>query len=175
MFRWTSTIICVLLLQTVQSQGQEVKDENKPVEIEKDWNINQAYLDVFKILRNQNTCSDFYGGSRTATTVLNGFVIRVKSQPLLREVSFQMAGSPRIIRDPATGAFYRLFSLVLDLAGLLAVSGVASGNHVMFMTDENPVTSGRSIAFKILTTEPSASLKVSFRGKEDPIGSPLSI
>jgi hypothetical protein len=32
----------------------------------------------------------------------------VKSQSLLREVSFEMAG-PRIIRDPATGASYRLF------------------------------------------------------------------
>lgn len=53
--------------------------------------------------------------------------------------------------------------------------GVASGNHVMFMTDANPVTNGRSIAFKILTTEPSASLKVSFRGKEDPVGSPVNI
>ena len=53
--------------------------------------------------------------------------------------------------------------------------GVASGNHVMFMTDENPVTSGRSLAFKILTTEPGASIKVSFRGKEDPIGSPVSL
>ena len=53
--------------------------------------------------------------------------------------------------------------------------GVASGNHVMFLTDENPVTGGRSIAFKILTTEPSASLKVSFRGKEDPVGEPLNI
>ena len=53
--------------------------------------------------------------------------------------------------------------------------GVASGNHVMFMTDGNPVRGGNSIAFKILTTEPSASLKVSFRGKEDPIGSPMSI
>lgn len=53
--------------------------------------------------------------------------------------------------------------------------GVASGNHVMFTTDENPVSGGRSLAFKILTTEPSASLKVSFRGKEDPVGSPLNI
>ena len=53
--------------------------------------------------------------------------------------------------------------------------GVASGSHVMFMTDANPVASGRSLAFKILTTEPSASLKVSFRGKEDPVGSPLDI
>jgi copper(I)-binding protein len=53
--------------------------------------------------------------------------------------------------------------------------GVASGNHVMFMTGENPVKAGSTIAFKIMTTEPSAALKVSFRGKEDPIGKPLDI
>jgi hypothetical protein len=121
---WTSTIIiCVLLLQTVQSQAQQ---ENKPVAIDdaaipseepprplvitkKDWSLNRTYIDVFKILSYQNACSDFYGGPRTATTVLNGFVIRVKSQPLLDEVSFQMEGNPRYIRDPETGAFYRLF------------------------------------------------------------------
>ena len=106
---WTSTVICVLLLQSVQAQDQQASDENKPVVIEKDWSITKAYIDVYKILSSQNTCSDFYRGPRTATTVLNGFVIRVKSQSLLREVSFEMAGSPRIIRDPATGASYRLF------------------------------------------------------------------
>jgi hypothetical protein len=53
--------------------------------------------------------------------------------------------------------------------------GIASGNHVMFRTGDNPVKTGNTLAFKILTTEPSASLKVSFRGKEDPIGSPLTI
>ena len=106
---WTSTVICVLLLQSVQAQEQQASDENKPVVIEKDWNIRRAYTDVFKILSNQNTCSDFYRGPRTATTVLNGFVIRVKSQSLMHEeVSFQMTG-PRIIHDPATGASYRLF------------------------------------------------------------------
>ena len=106
---WTSAVICVLLLQSVQAQQQPANDEKKPVVIEKDWSITQAYIDVFKILSNQNTCSDFYRGPRTATTVLNGFVIRVKSQSLMREVSFEMAGSPRIIHDPATGASYRLF------------------------------------------------------------------
>jgi len=106
---WTSTVICVLLLQSVQAQEQQANDENKPVVIEKDWSITQAYVDVFKILKNQNTCSDFYRGPRTATTVLNGFVIRVKSQSLMREVSFQMAGSPRVIHDSTTGASYRLF------------------------------------------------------------------
>lgn len=53
--------------------------------------------------------------------------------------------------------------------------GVASGNHVMFRTGDNPVKGGNSLAFKVLTTEPSASLKVSFRGKEDPIGSPVNL
>ena len=120
---WTSTVICVLLLQSVQAQAQQANPENNPVAIDavavpiekplvvrrKDWNITQAYIDVFKILSNQNTCSDFYRGRRTATRVLNSFVTAIKSQPLLREVSFQMAGHPRLIRDPATGASYRFF------------------------------------------------------------------
>ena len=106
---WTSTVICVLLLQAGHSQAQQENGESRPVPIEKDWNITQAYVDVFKILNNQNSCSEFYRGPRTATTVLNGFVTRVKSQSLMREVSFQMAGSRRIIRDPATGTSYRLF------------------------------------------------------------------
>ena len=103
---WTSTVICVLLLQN----GAPSEEPPRPLVVtRKDWNITQAYIDVFKILSDQNTCSDFYRGPRTATTVLNGFVRRVKSQSLLRDVSFEMVGSPRIIRDPATGASYRLF------------------------------------------------------------------
>ena len=123
---WTSTIICILLLQSVQTPAQQVNNESRPVPIDevavpaeesprpleftrRDWDLTRAYADVFKILSSQNTCSDFYGGPRMATTVLNGFVTRVKSQPLVREVSFQMAGHPLLIRDPETGAFYRLF------------------------------------------------------------------
>ena len=123
---WTSTIFCILLLQSVQTPGQQANGESKPVPIDevavpaeesprplvftkRDWDLTRAYSDVFKILSSQNTCSDFYGGPRTATTVLNGFVTRVKSQSLMREVSFQMAGHPRVIRDPVTGASYRLF------------------------------------------------------------------
>jgi hypothetical protein len=103
---WTSTVLCVLLLQT----GTPSEDPPRPLVVtKKDWNITQTYIDVFKILSNLNTCSEFYRGPRAATTVLNGFVTRVKSQPLTREVSFQMAGSPRVIHDPATGASYRFF------------------------------------------------------------------
>jgi len=88
-----------------------VPDEEapRPLEFKRDWELTHAYSDVFTILSTKNACSDFYGGPRMATTVLNGFVTRVKSRPLMREVSFQMTGQPRVIRDPATGALYRLF------------------------------------------------------------------
>lgn len=120
MSRWTSTIICVLLFQSVQAQAQKtnrpvpidevaVPSEESPVFAKQDWDLNRAYSDVFKILSGQNTCSNFYRGPRTATIVLNRFVTRVKSQSLVRGVSFQMTGHPRVIRDPATGALYRLF------------------------------------------------------------------
>jgi hypothetical protein len=123
---WISSAITLLLLQTAPYQGQEAKSDNRPAAIEeiaapseelpprlvfakKDWDLTTAYFDVFTILSNQNPCSSFYGGPRAATTVLNDFVTRVKTQPLMREISFQMVGKPRLIRDPATGALYRVF------------------------------------------------------------------
>jgi hypothetical protein len=53
--------------------------------------------------------------------------------------------------------------------------GIASGSSVVFRTGDNPVKSGNSLAFKIQTTEPSAALTVSFRGKEDVVGTPVNL
>jgi hypothetical protein len=123
---WIRSAIVLLLLQTAEYQAQEVNADNRPAAIEelaasseeapprlvfakRDWDLTSAYFDVFAILSNENTCSSFYGGPRTATTVLNDFVTRVKTRPLLREISFQMVGRPRLIRDHRTGALYRLF------------------------------------------------------------------
>jgi hypothetical protein len=75
----------------------------------KDWDLNQAYSDVFKILSNQNPCSSFYGGPRAATTVLNSFFGLVKSESLLPEVSFLMGGKLTLVRNPRARVFYRLF------------------------------------------------------------------
>ena len=130
MSRWTSSVLSLLLLQITQYPAQEVKNDSRPVAIEEvaapseevprrlilvktDWSLKQAYSDVFKILSYQNPCSSFYGGPRAATTVLNDFVVHVKAQPMLRQVTFQMVGTPRLLRDPATGASYRLFDRAL--------------------------------------------------------------
>jgi hypothetical protein len=126
MSRWTSSLLCVLLLQTVQLPVQDMKAEVRPAVIEesvaatderpqplvfshKDWELAQAYADVFKILSDDNSCSDFYGGPRKATIVLNNFVPLVQSHRLLKELSFLMTGSPRIIHNPINGLSYRLF------------------------------------------------------------------
>jgi hypothetical protein len=125
---WASTVLGLLLLQTAPSQAQ-VNDDNtpaaidedarpsaqrpRPVVLRKDWDLTQAYVDVFNILSDQNACSKFYGGPRMATTVLNDFVPRVKTKALLREVSFEMVGMSRLIHNPNTGASYRVFEKTL--------------------------------------------------------------
>ena len=121
---WTSSIISVLLLLAGQPEAQQANSEKKPLTIEetseetprrlifakkKDWYLTQAYSDVFKILSSPNSCSDFYRGPRAATTVLNDLVDHVKPEPLLREISFQMAGNLRYIHNNSAGVVYRLF------------------------------------------------------------------
>ena len=123
---WTSSVIGLLLLLTVHSQAQPANNESRPPAIEefsgasadlprqlaiakKDWDLNQAYSDVFKILSTENACSSFYGGPRAATTVLNSLFELVKSESLLREVSFRMAGKLTFVRNPRARVFYRLF------------------------------------------------------------------
>ena len=107
MSHWTKGVLGFLLLfQAAQSQAQETTAK-------KDWDLTQAYTDVFNILDEQNPCSSFYGGSRAATTVLNDFFTLVKAQPLRREISFQLVGRPRLLRDNTTGVRYRLFGKAL--------------------------------------------------------------
>ena len=127
---WASSLIVLVLLQPVQSHLQDVSSDTRPSVTEesaaaaeerpqrlpfthKDFELTQAYADVFKILSDQNACSGFYGGPRKATTVLNDFVPLVKSHRLLRELSFQMTGQPRTIYNPVVKVSYRLFDRAL--------------------------------------------------------------
>jgi len=77
---WTSSVLSLLLLQTVLYPAPSEEQPRRVVLVKKDWSLAQAYSDVFKILSDQNPCSSFYGGSRAATTVLNDFVVLVQSQ-----------------------------------------------------------------------------------------------
>ena len=123
MFLWTTCVLALLLTQTSPSQAQQLNGDDSSASVEaaseelpqrrvfakKDWDITQAYADVFKILSSKNSCSKFYGGSRAAITVLNDLVEHVKPEPLVREISFQMGGKLRFVRNTSAGVFYRLF------------------------------------------------------------------
>ena len=122
---WTSSVIALVLLQTTQAQAQEVNLDSKATAVaevapsvklpprldlvKRDWTLATAYVDVFKILSEQNSCSSFYGGPRAATMALNDLLRVVQSRQLLRELSFQMGGKLTIIHDTVSGATYRIF------------------------------------------------------------------
>ena len=116
---WTTTLLTLLFLQTAEPQAELTKvdsatSEELPGRLvleKKGWNLNQAYSDVYNILSTQNACSDFYGGPRPATTVLNAFVSQIKYEQVYREISFRMAGRLTLVRDNAAGVFYRLFGM----------------------------------------------------------------
>jgi len=107
---WIGSVLALLLLQSTQVIAQQASSEPAPPQVvfqKKDFDLTQAYADVYKILSNPNTCSTFYGGPREATVVLNSFVGNIQSQELARDVAFRMTGRLRLIREP--GASYRLF------------------------------------------------------------------
>ena len=126
---WTTSVLILVLLHTVSARAQMAVNESKRVTVEethepaadlphplvlpkRDFEVVQAYADVFKILSDQNTCSSFYGGPRPATIVLNSFIPTVESHRLTREVMFKMSGRPQMRQDPVSGVSYRLFEKV---------------------------------------------------------------
>jgi hypothetical protein len=72
----------------------------------------KSYADVFSVLKNDNTCSRFFGGPSRAVTVLNQFARQLRRRPLGAEASaiaVRMSGSYMKYQDALTGASYRLF------------------------------------------------------------------
>jgi hypothetical protein len=53
--------------------------------------------------------------------------------------------------------------------------GISSGTDVIFRTGEKPIRAGSSLTFRLLTTNEGGSLSVSFRDKNNPIGSTKSL
>ena len=121
-----------LLLLTITCQSQEAARKVIPVAVDealgsnnvpnqlvfRDKYLRQAYTDAFAMLSEENACSSFYGGPRVAPKVLNEFIKAVKPGPLPPDVSLEMAGHVRYIRNSGTGVLYRLFeNAILNVDG----------------------------------------------------------
>lgn len=73
-----------------------------------------SYMDAYRILKEENTCSRFFGGAAKATGVLNRFAGQLRDKRFENpNVAVQMSGEYVLVRDSATGAAYRLFERVV--------------------------------------------------------------
>ena len=85
--------------------------------------LDKAYLDAFSILRQDNTCSRFYGGSRVIE-VLNELKKQLKATNIGTRIAVRMSGETMFVTSLKYGITYRLF----DKAELNLRGAFYSGN-----------------------------------------------
>ncbi|HEY0380055.1 MAG TPA: hypothetical protein VGC87_24290 [Pyrinomonadaceae bacterium] len=71
--------------------------------------VDKAYADAYTILSENNTCSNFFGGPRLATVVLNALRPRLETALVPSNVGIVMSGPVISATDAGTGLAYRLF------------------------------------------------------------------
>ena len=71
--------------------------------------LQKAYADTFNLLKEPNTCSDFYGGPAIAITVLNEFLTKLKKARMPEYVAVSMKGKSINVFNITSGASFRLF------------------------------------------------------------------
>ena len=72
--------------------------------------VGDTYDDVFGVLREESSCSRFFGGPRVAVTVFNAFARSLRRKPLgMDKVALAMSGSYTSYQEGRNGASYRLF------------------------------------------------------------------
>jgi hypothetical protein len=70
--------------------------------------LEEAYLDSYSILKQSNSCSDFFGGPQ-AIEALNQLTKQIRPAYLDRRVGFRMTGETTNVLNFRTGFKYRLF------------------------------------------------------------------
>ena len=73
--------------------------------------IQQAYLDVYSILSNENSCSDFFRGPGSIEA-LNKLVQQMRASYLAPRVALRMSGALSYHEDTTINLTYRLFAKV---------------------------------------------------------------
>jgi hypothetical protein len=80
--------------------------------IEEDKVLGQAYYDTLGILREDNECTDFFGGTSGAVMVFNSFMGQVRKEYLPPAIGMRMSGDVTLGISVKTKTKYRLFEKV---------------------------------------------------------------
>jgi len=123
--RFRFALLALLLGALCWPGASRVRGGNEPAEavagevpamlapLPKDETLRQAYLDAYRILSRENSCSTFYGGPVTSVAVLNRLVASARKGALDAEgVGIRMTGEITYCRDNRTGVRFRLFERV---------------------------------------------------------------
>jgi hypothetical protein len=90
-----------------------------------------SYMDAYRILKEENACSRFFGGAANATEVLNRFTDQLSKRRFdSPDVAVEMSGAVVFVQDYRTGAAYRLFEHVtINSIGPLYVPPIVAQGH----------------------------------------------
>lgn len=127
---------------SVPSLGEASVDSNKgaPVPLPTPLSLNSRkksfrapYLHAFEILKEDNSCSRFFGGPPRALRILNRFTERLEERRLpSTSVVIKMSGRYTKTIDLVTGAKYRLFDEVMVNSNALFYTGRSPDAELKF-------------------------------------------
>ena len=116
------------------------KDERKLNDLDK------AYIDVFTILREDNSCSRIYGGP-AAIEALNELMLKLRPAYLDRNIAVRMSGETTMYRNAVTGFSFRMFEKAeLNMAGSFYRSNAPSEHRIPLVADFQPNTRRTRVA-----------------------------
>ena len=102
--------------------------------------VDRAYLDAFTILKDDNSCSRFFGG-RNSIAALNEMVLQLKPRYFERDVAIRMSGATTLVQSHATGFTFRLFDkMELNMAGSFFRSPSPTERHISITPTYAPNT-----------------------------------
>jgi hypothetical protein len=115
-FSLLASITCVQQ-KVLSFAGDESHASPKSIELlplsnpQRPTELEQAYLDSFSILKDENRCSEFYGGPY-AIAALNELTKQIQPTHLDRRIAIRMRGESTIVVSALTGFTFRLFDKV---------------------------------------------------------------
>jgi len=112
----------------------------------------ESYMDVYRILKEENSCSRFFGGPVRSVHTFNNFARQLRKKSLGQGgVAIRMTGGFVIYYDNRTGASFRLFEeSVINTAGPFFLNAVPSTQRVRMQVGRFPVPSKGARALTLL-------------------------
>ncbi len=111
-----------------------------------------SYMDVYRILREENSCSRFFGGPVRSVHAFNNFARKLRLKYLdQRGVAIRMSGGFVVYNDQRTGARFRLFEeSVINTSGPFFMNATVGPRPSRMMVGRFPVPGRGARALTLL-------------------------